>query len=103
MKLEIKLFNSFFYPFLTAVFLSLFVVILFLVLFTKNNYDKRASQNIINDEKNFAKINPKSVDIILASYIYKFQVGINEEIQFYKKIARDFNKPKFSYISIRLC
>ena len=98
MKLESKLFNSFFYPFLTAVFLSLFVVFLFSILFTKNNYDKKTSQNIINVEKNFAKINLKSAGTILTSLIYKFQVGINEEIQFYKKIAHDLLRNPKSHI-----
>ena len=92
MKLESKLFNSFFYPFLTAVFLSLFILNMLLGFFTKKNYDKRTSHNIIDMEKNFAQINLKSASIILTSLVYKFQIGLNEEIQFYKKIANDLLK-----------
>ena len=89
MKLEDKFFNSFFYPFLVAVFLSTIIVTTFLGIFTNNTYDKRTSENIINLEKEYAKIILNSVNVIITTKILKLQASLNEIINFYEKIAND--------------
>ena len=87
MKLESKLCNCFFYPFLMGVILSTCVVIIFLNNFTKNYYDKRIGQFIIDSEKKSSKININSVNALLTTTLLKIQASINELINYYQKLA----------------
>ena len=87
MKLEDKFFKVFFYPFLAGVLLSTIVVTIFLRNLTNNSYDKRTSNNIINLEKNYSKVNINSINTLLTTSILKLQIGLNELILFYQRIA----------------
>ena len=89
MELGKIFFKAFFYPFLVGVCLSTLVVTLFLGLFINHNLDKRTSNNIINLEKKFSKININNVNILLTTSLLKFQAGLNEQILFYQKTAKD--------------
>ena len=98
MKLEEKFFNSFFYPFLIGVLLSMIVVTLFLFIFTNDYFDKKTGQNIVNLEKKFAKININSVNVLLTTTLIKIQASLNEQILFYRKLANKIdNIPSYDY------
>ena len=86
MKLEEKLFKSFFYQFLIGVILSSLIIIFF-ILFTNSYIDKRTTQNIINLEIKYSKTNIKSANIILTSMLLKIQASLNEQILFYQRMA----------------
>ena len=87
MKLEDKFFNSFFYPFLVGVLLSMVTVTTFLSIFASNYLDKRTGKNIVDLEKKFAKININSVNSLLSTTLLKVQASINEQLLFYLKLA----------------
>ena len=71
MKLEYLFFKSFFFSFLISIFLSTLVVIIFLRIFTNNNYDKITSENIFNLKRKNSKINLNSVKVLLTSSFLK--------------------------------
>ena len=97
MKLEDKFFKSFFYPFLVSVILSTLVVTIILGIFTNDNYDKKTCHNIIKLEKQYAKININSANVLLSTTILKFQASLNEIITFYQKIANDLLRDNNSH------
>ena len=87
MKLENKFFNSFFYPFLVGVILSMLVVTFFLAKFTNKYFDKRTGKNIVTLEKKYASTNINSVNLLLTTTLLKIQASLNEHILFYLKLA----------------
>ena len=87
MKLEDKFFNSFFYPFLIGVLLSMITITIFLAIFTNNYFDKKTGQKIVDLEKKFAKVNINSVNALLTTTLLKVQASLNEQILFYQKLA----------------
>ena len=87
MKLEDKFFKSFFYPFVSGAFLSTLIVVIFLSLFTNNNYDKRTSEIIINSKKDYSKLIINSANILLTTKFQKFQSSLNELILLYQNIS----------------
>ena len=87
MKLEDKLFKSFFFPFLIAVILSTLVVTLFIGLFNNNFYDKRTYKNIISTEKKYSKINIYSASTMLMAAFEKIHLSLNEHIKYYQRMA----------------
>ena len=92
MKLADKFFNSFFYPFMVGVLLSMLIVIGFLALFTNNYFDNRTGKNIVDLEKKYATVNINSINAILTSNILKIQASLNEIILFYLKLANRTNE-----------
>ena len=89
MRLEKKFFDSFFYSFLICIFLSSMVVILILIIFTNNYFDKITSQLIINLGKKFSKIDLNQVNILLTTSLIKIQSSLNEQILLYQKKAEE--------------
>ena len=87
MKLEDKFFQSFFYPFLVGVLLSMLIVTIFLGVFTNNYFDKRTGINIVNLEKKYASMNINSINSLLTTTLLKIQASLNEQILFYQKLA----------------
>ena len=87
MKLEHKFFNAFFYPFLIGVVLSMLTVTIFLSIFTNKYLDKKTGDYTLNLEKNLAKININSVNILLTTTLLKVQASLHEQILFYLKLA----------------
>ena len=69
MKLEVRFFQSFFYPFLIGVLLSMFSIIIFSLIFTNNYIDKKTSLNLIQLEKNNSKINLNTIKISLRAFL----------------------------------
>ena len=92
MKLEDKFFNSFFYPFLISVILSILIVTIILALFTNNNYSKKTINNIVDLGKKKSKITIKAASIILTTAFQKIQASLNEQILAYQKTANDLLK-----------
>ena len=97
MKFEVKLFKSFFFPFLITILLSTLIVTIFLRFFTDNYLDKRSAQYIINIEKQISKKYLNSADILVSSMLLKIQAGLNELINFYLKIGNDLLNDEFSH------
>ena len=97
MKFEVKLFKSFFFPFLITILLSTLIVTIFLRFFTNNYLDKRTTQYIINLEKKISKEYLNSADILVSSMLLKIQAGLNELINFYLKIGNDILNDEFSH------
>ena len=91
MKLEDKFFQSFFYPFLAGVLLSMLIVTIFLGVFTNNYFDKRTGINIVNLEKKYASMNINSINSLLTTTLLKIQASLNEQILFYQKLANKVN------------
>ena len=89
MKLENKFFHVFFFQFLIGIILSSLIVLIFLVLFTNSNYDKRTSQNVIKIKKQNSKIVINSVNVLLTTEFMKLQSGLNELAIYYQKKAND--------------
>ena len=89
MKLEEKLFKSFFYPFLIGVFLSTLVITIFLGLFTNDHLDKKTKNNIVNLETKYSKLNINSINILITTKFLKLQSSLNELILLYQKTAND--------------
>ena len=87
MKLEDKFFNSFFYPFLVGVLLSMLIVTIFLGKFTNNNIDQLTGKKIVDLEKKYATININSISTLLSTTILKIQASLNEHVLFYLKLA----------------
>ena len=107
MKLDRKLFNSFFYPFLVGVLLSTIIVTIFLGIFANSYYDKKMTQRIIDLESNYAKINLNSVNIHVSVILLKIQASLNEQILFYQKMANktkniDITKLKYNNDKLKL-
>ena len=89
MKLENIFFKYFFSPFLISIILSTIVLIIFLAIFTFNNYDKRLTKKIIELERNYSKTVINSANIIITNKFSKFQTILNEIIVFYQKKAKE--------------
>jgi len=87
MKLENKFFNSFFYPFLVGVILSMLVVTIFLSKFTNNYFSKLTGKKIVDLEKKYASMNINSISTLLTTTLLKIQASLNEHILFYLKLA----------------
>ena len=87
MKLENKFFNAFFYPFLVGVIISTFIISIILSKFSKGYLDKRSAQNVYELEKKYATININSIYTVISNAFLKVQVGLQEQISFYKNIA----------------
>ena len=96
-KLEDIFFKYFFNSFLISAFLSSLISIIFLSIFTNNYYDKRALKNIINLEKQNSKININAANDMVTAFITKIQIGLNELILFYKRIANDLLEDEYSH------
>ena len=99
MKLENKLFKSFFYPFLICVLLSTLLLVVYTVSFTNYYYDTRMHKRILDLESKYSKIKLKSANMILTTILHKVQASLNEQILYYQKIANkikeiDMNKLK---------
>ena len=87
MRLENIFLKVFFYPFLIGVILSTLAVTSFLGIFANNYYDKRTSNNIVNLEKKYSQVNINSINALLTTSIQKLQIGLNELILFYQRMA----------------
>ena len=87
MELESKFFRAFFFPFLSSIILSTLVVIIFLLIFSVNKYDKIIGKKIIDLEKKYSKNVINSANIIITNKLLKFQTHLNEQILHYQKIA----------------
>ena len=99
MKLEDQFFQSFFYPFLVGVLLSMIIVTIFLGIFTNDFFDKRTGKNIVDLEKKYASMNINSINSILTTTLLKIQASLNEQILFYQKLANrtsDINSYKIN-------
>ena len=99
MKLEDRFFQSFFYPFLAGVLLSMIIVTIFLGIFTNDFFDKRTGKNIVDLEKKYASMNINSINSILTTTLLKIQASLNEQILFYQKLANrtsDINSYKIN-------
>ena len=88
MNLEKQFFNSFFYSFFIGLLLCSIIVITFCVIFTNNYIDKITGNNIIYLSKEYSKININSIKAIVSSSLLKVQLGLNELIIYYQKIAK---------------
>jgi len=88
MKLESNFFQSFFYPFLIGVILSMISIILFSIIFTNNYIDKKTSLNLSQLERNNAKINLNTIKISLSAFLLKIQASVNEIITAYQKTSK---------------
>ena len=91
MKLEDQFFQSFFYPFLVGVLLSMIIVTIFLGIFTNDYFVKRTGENIVNLEKKYASMNINSINSLLTTTLLKIQASLNEQILFYQKLANRTN------------
>ena len=100
MKLESQFFSSFFYPFIIGVILSAVIVIFSSFIFTNNYIDKGTGNNILEFEKQFAKIILNSINIIISTQVLKAQVMLNELITYYIKIANEIKYNKTILIDI---
>ena len=101
MKLESQLLSSFFFPFIIGIILSAITVIICSLIFTNNYIDKGTGKNIIEFEKQFAKINLNSVNVIISTQLLKVQSIFNELITYYKKISNEikYNKTMINNIN----
>ena len=101
MKLESQLLSSFFFPFIIGIILSAITVIICSLIFTNNYIDKGTGKNIIEFEKQFAKINLNSVNVIISTQLLKVQSVFNELITYYKKISNEikYNKTMINNIN----
>ena len=93
MQLESQFFHSFFYPFIIGVILSAAMVIISSIIFTNNYLDKGTANNLVELEKQYAKININTINILISINLLKVQAGLNELIYYYIKIA---NKIKYN-------
>ena len=100
MKLESQFFSSFFYPFIIGVILSAVIVIFSSFIFTNNYIDKGTGNNILEFEKQFAKINLNSINILISTQVLKAQAMLNELITYYIKIANEIKYNKTILIDI---
>ena len=95
MKLEDKLFNSFFYPFLVSIFLCGLAVTGFIAICTNNHIDLKTYTNLINLEKKYgrwySKINIDSANVLITTTLLKLQASLNELILFYQNKATILN------------
>ena len=89
MKLEEKFFKVFFYQFLVSILLCTITVSLILYFFTNNNIDKKTKDFIINLSKKNVRNIINIAKILIKTKIQKYQSGLNEQILFYQKIARE--------------
>ena len=87
MKLEDKFFKAFFYPFLIGIMISIIIVAVILSYYSNDYLDKKSAQDIYTMEKKYATININSVNILLSNAILKIEVGLHEQLSFYKTIA----------------
>ena len=97
MMLEYLFFKSFFLSFIIGVFLCTLVITIFLGFFTNNNYDKRTSENIINLEKKYSKLNLNSVNVLFTTSFLTLQAGLNEQITSYIRISKRLLKSNENY------
>ena len=63
------------------------IILILLGLFTNNYYDKSTSQNIINFRKKYSKIIINSANILITNKFLKFQIGLNEIVIYYQRMA----------------
>ena len=87
MELSEQFYHSFFYTFLVGVVLSFLAIAIFSIIFTNTYIDKKTGDNILELEKQFAKVNLNSMNIIITSSITKIQQSLNELISSYIKAA----------------
>ena len=67
--------------------MSMITVTYFLSKYTQNYIDKRTGKNVVDLEKEYAKININSVNKILTTSLLKIQMSLNEQILYYQKLA----------------
>ena len=87
MKLEDKFFKAFFYPFFIGIIISIVIVFVILFHYSGNYLDKKSANDIIIMEKEYAKININSVNVLLSNTLLKVQVGLHEVLTLYDNIA----------------
>ena len=92
MKLADKFFHSFFYPFLFVIIFSIIIIFVILFHYSIDYLDKRSAQDIYKIEKKYADININSINILLLNVLLKVQVGLQEQITFFKDIASKLTK-----------
>ena len=100
MKLENKLFKSFFYPFLICVFLSTFLLIIYTVSFTHIYYDTRMYKRILDLESKYSKLKLKSSNMIITTILHKIQAGLNEQILHYQQIANKIKENDINQLKL---
>ena len=101
MKLENKFYSTFFYPFLIGVVLSIIIVAIILSYYSNNYLDKKSAEDIYTIEKEYAKINLKSINLLIYNVLLKVQVGLHEQLKFYNNTANTIlNITDFSKFSI---
>ena len=88
MKLEDKFFHSFFYPFFMGLLFNVIIIIITSIIFANNYIDRKTSENMIELEKNNAKINLNTIKISISAFLLKIQVSMNEVISSYQKTAK---------------
>jgi hypothetical protein len=87
MKLKVKLFNSFFYPFLVGIIISIIIVFVILIYYSNDYLDKKSAEDIYTVEKKYAAVNINTINVILSNALLKVQVGMQEQITLYEIIA----------------
>ena len=94
MRLEDKFFNSFFYPLLVGIVLSLVIVITILGYYSGNFLDTKTSYDVYLLEKKYAVSNINTLTIFLSNAIHKLQIALQEQISLYLRTAQslDFSK-----------
>ena len=92
MKLADKFFHSFFYPFLIAIIFSIVIIFVILFYYSIDYLDRRSAQDVYKIEKKYSTININSINILLLNVLLKVQVGLQEQITFFKDIASKLTK-----------
>ena len=98
MKLENKFYSTIFYPFLIGTILSIIIVAIILSYYSNNYLDKKSAEDIYTIEKEYTKINLKSINLLIYNVLLKIQVGLHEQLKYYNNTANivsnitDFSK-----------
>jgi hypothetical protein len=87
MKLENKFYSAFFYPFLIGIVLSIIIVAIILSHYSNDYLDKKSAEDIYTIEKKYATVNLNSINLLISNVLLKVQVGLHEQLTFYRNLA----------------
>ena len=102
MKLEDQFFHFFFYPFLLGVIFSTIIILICSIIFSNNYIDKITGNNLIELGKEYSKININSVNDLISTSLLKIQLGLNELILLYQKLANQLRSNDHNNLNITI-
>ena len=91
MELKNQFFHYLFPPFLIGIILSTIIITVCLLYFTNGKFDKKTANNIRELGRQNSELKINSINTLISTNLLKAQLGFNELINTYQKLANILN------------